>query len=264
MTMNGDETRHGAAIQIMKGSALSNLIEVTVLVPERDLASFYRMHSRFLRKHGGRGGHREEFRGFEGRRFGGEFPGGRRGFPGEGRPDFDGGPRGEGRRGFGDGPFGGRGHGRGHGPDRDEWFGDRGFGRGMRHGRGPGAVSAEERSAIWATGTEDERLADARFYYEMLRDNARRFLDLLLDSEGPIPANDVVEKLGLDSVRVLSGSMSSFGYAARRTDRALPFGWDVRPDGTTVYSITDDVAELFRTARGGEATAEPTETETAS
>ena len=223
--MNGDETRHGAAIQIMKGSALSNLIEVTVLVPERELAHFYRMHARFLRKGACHGRQQGEQRGAEEQRFEGE------------------------------GPFGrGRGHGR-HGR-----FADGGFGRGMRHGRGPGAVSAEERSEIWATGTEAERLADARFYYEMLRDNARRFLDLLIDTNEPIAANDVVEKLGLDSVRVLSGSMSSFGYAARRLDRSLPFGWDVRTDGTTVYSITADVADLFRSARSGETATEPAET----
>ena len=224
-----------------KGIALSNLVEVTVLVPEELLPRFYAHHARFLRKggehdcgprHGGRHGDH---------RFGSHDSHERGGRPEFGQPD----PRGEfaGPRGDFRGPRGGRGEG------HRRPFGDGRFDEGFR-GRGPGAISAAERSEIWAQGSDAERLEDARIYYAMLRDNARRFLDLLIDDQrDEVPATEIIETLGLDSNRVLAGSLSSFGFAARRLGRSLPFGWEVKTDGSTVYSITPDVADLFKQVR---------------
>ena len=108
-----------------------------------------------------------------------------------------------------------------------------------------------ERVAIWAEGTDEERLADAKEYYSTLSETARKFLDLLLDdARAEIPSEELIEKLGLESNRVLAGSLSSFGRKARRIGRLQPFGFETNSDGTTVYSVPAEVAELFRTARG--------------
>lgn len=108
-----------------------------------------------------------------------------------------------------------------------------------------------ERVNVWAQGTHDERLADAREYYSTLSETARKFLDLLLDDpRGEIPATELVEKLGLESNRVLAGSLSSFGRKARRIGRLQPFGFETRADGSTVYAVPAEIGELFREARG--------------
>lgn len=147
--------------------------------------------------------------------------------------DF-GGRRGEAREGFGRGR---------HGHDRHE-FGDRGFGRWNQR-------TPEERSVAWAEGTDEQRLEDAKAYYTTLSDTARRFLDLLIDDErSEIPASELIEALGLESNRVLAGSLSSFGRKARRIGRVQPFGFETDDSGATIYYLPDDIAALFREVRG--------------
>jgi hypothetical protein len=141
--------------------------------------------------------------------------------------------------------------------DRLERDGRFGGGEGHRgrdfRGHGPARVSLlspAERSAAWAEGTEEQRLADAREYYTTLSDTARKFLDILIDdSRSEIPAGEMIEKLGLESNRVLAGSLSSFGRKARRIGRVQPFGFVTDAEGSTIYYLPEDVAELFGKAR---------------
>lgn len=108
-----------------------------------------------------------------------------------------------------------------------------------------------ERVTIWAEGSHEERLADARDYYSTLSDTARKFLDLLIDDDrSEIPSTELIEKLDLESNRVLAGSLSSFGRKARRIGRVQPFGFETKADGSTVYAVPAEIAGLFREARG--------------
>ncbi|MDQ2682659.1 MAG: DUF6416 domain-containing protein, partial [Chloroflexota bacterium] len=139
----------------------------------------------------------------------------------------------------------------GNGRRRRRGLGEAARGADFRGAQRVSASTPAERVEAWSRGTLDERLADAREYYTTLSDTARKFLDLLLDDQRPeIPASELIEKLGLESNRVLAGSLSSFGRKARRIGRLQPFGFQIADDGSTVYAVPTEVADLFRQARG--------------
>ena len=109
-----------------------------------------------------------------------------------------------------------------------------------------------QRTQMWTRdGSYEDRLKSARAFYRSLTPTARQFLDLLLDSEEmEAAAHEIVSALGLESTHSLAGSLSSFGFTAKRIGRLQPFEWRVEENGETTYFIpAREIGELFREAR---------------
>ena len=124
-----------------------------------------------------------------------------------------------------------------------------GFGRGPRgRGRGHGGpgFGHHERTA-W---TADD-LEDARWLYGRLSDPARELFDLLIDDPGARHAgNELASRLKLDKgAHGVVGILAWPGRWSSKLGKEFPITAEAREDGGTDYSISPELAELFRTAR---------------